>query len=203
MEEIARRKVILALNLLKKLILALPNKYDPWKKSLIKALELTSNYIGKGDVFLSYTTLRISLELAIQLNYVIWKSIKERKDAIDILKDLSRKGKSFSLKMIKSVPGLAGVYRKQIAKTYIKVAEYVHPSYNMLMRFHEREMNEKDFHTFRDVIDFIMLIISHHVPYIPFTAEELMSISTTGLHRSYKYILKVFAKGQKQTKELS
>ncbi len=105
---------------------------------------------------ISYSLLKLSLELIFQLRYFLEKYGTEKIEYF--LKDLSRRskrGSSFSIRMITDSRNIAGRVKREILNTYLQICEYVHPSLKLLMN---PDISEYAKHMHK-VVDIVMYTI--------------------------------------------
>ncbi len=171
----------------------LPEEYRLWRLALMNLLPLGIYMACSGGVLQGMFSLRLSLEAAIQLHYLAWESSRQGSAVSSLLEEYSRRGRAFTLKMIRSVPGIPGVYRKQLARVYLKLTHMTHPSELAL----SIASNNSGIHPptilelVRDVLDFIIYLILHHVPRDKLSSIPHDTLAGLGFQRSLKYLIRI------------
>ncbi|RLE55288.1 MAG: hypothetical protein DRJ40_08890 [Thermoprotei archaeon] len=179
------------MSLLSKVLRHLPDEYGMWERPVATSLALGLALIDSGCVVLGCYLLRYCLEAVIQLHYFTWLASRRGIPIRELLAKYSRFGRAFWLKMIRDVPGLPGVYRKQLARVYIELAHYTHPSTESLALLSRTgPVPARISDVARDVVDFVMYFLLHHVDEGSLRDLDPEEFSSLGLTRAAKYVAK-------------
>lgn len=179
------------MSLLGKVLKYLPDEYSVWRKSIATSLAIGLALIDSGCVVLGCYLLRYCLESVIQLHYFTWLASRKGIPIRELLAKYSRFGRAFWLKMIRDVPGLPGVYRKQLARVYIELAHYTHPSTESLALLSRTEpIPARISDVARDVVDFVIYLLLHHISEDSLRDLDPGALSSLGLTRAAKYVAK-------------
>ena len=102
--------------------------------------------------------LKLCLEIMFQLKYFKDKYDKDLEDNfIRELSKRSRKGSSFSIRMLTESKGIPGKYKKDFLKIYLKICSYVHPSYEFLLSEQQKINVDNLLLEFLDVLLYVLL----------------------------------------------
>ncbi len=178
-----------ALRVVLKMLSHLPCAYSEWRDALGESLRRVEEALRRGEGIVAAFLLRFSLEVISQMRFLAWRSEREGVSIHELLGRYSKMGRAFTLKMVRSVPGLPGVYRKQLARTYLKLAHLTHPSKAALELAASRSSSLEE-ELLADALDFIALLALHHVPLGSLDRLNPEELSSVGLTRSSKYLAK-------------
>ncbi len=99
-----------------------------WRKVIPRLVDKMRKAILENDIIVIAVTAKLIIEYISQIKYLIDKfGHNEDKFQLDI-KRRTRKGQSFSIRMITDAKGIPGPIKKYILSVYLHFAKYVHPS---------------------------------------------------------------------------
>ena len=169
-----------------KAVSLLSDELEPWRSAMVELAEAGVHLFSAGFFLQAAFSIRLALESAVQLHYFLWQAPKQRVSAHDLLEKWSRRGRAFTLKMVRSVPGIPGVYRKQLAKTYVKLAHLTHPSLQALKAAVTGDEPSGIGELLVDALDFIAYLTLHHSQLIA-VREIYEKAVAAGMKRSSRY----------------
>ncbi len=103
-----------------------------WDKAVSGSLAMLSENVSSGHIADVMRILKFILEAAVQSLYLF---VKNNGDDEKIWRELRVRGRhatSFNARMIANLPDTPRQIRKDILKTYLAVAKYSHPTYEVL-----------------------------------------------------------------------
>ncbi|MCD6428276.1 MAG: hypothetical protein J7L12_01510 [Desulfurococcales archaeon] len=103
-----------------------------WSKAISNSLIMLSENVGSGHMVDVVRTLKFILEAAVQSLYLY---VKNKGDDDKIWHELRVRGRhatSFNVRMVVNLPDTPHQIRRGILRTYLAVAKYSHPAYEVL-----------------------------------------------------------------------
>ncbi|NPB00133.1 MAG: hypothetical protein GXO10_02045 [Crenarchaeota archaeon] len=128
-------------------------------KNILESYEKCYNCNNKISITILSFLLKLCLEIAFQLKY--FKDKFSNRPVEDFIRELykrSKKGSSFSIRMLTDSKNIPGKFKKDFLKTYLKICEYVHPSYNLIFSNIDRSIIDNIFQRFVDILLYILLL---------------------------------------------
>ncbi len=102
---------------------------------------------------------KFSMELIFQLKY--FKDKLSKKTVEEIMKELSRRsrrGASFSIRMLTDARDIPGKYKKDFLRIYLRICNNVHPSYSALLSKSGEDDIKMLFIDFLDVLLYMLIL---------------------------------------------
>lgn len=167
----------------------LPGEMEPWRSAVLSLVPAGVYLLCAGLIPQAGFSLRLAVEAMVQLHYFVWQASRRGAELGDLLSQWSRRGRAFTLKMLRSVPGIPGVYRRQLARTYLELAHLTHPSAEAL----KLATSSPGPGVLGDLVvralDFIAYLALHHAP-LREAGQLLDALAEAGLERSQRYLAK-------------
>ncbi|NPA70342.1 MAG: hypothetical protein GXO26_05975 [Crenarchaeota archaeon] len=149
-------------NILDNLLLNVQSEYEKKAliilKNLLTLFEKCYKCVDKFSTIILFFLMKLCLEIAFQLKY--FKDKFSNKSVEEFIKDLyrrSRRGSSFSIRMLTDSKDIPGKFKKDFLKIYLKICEYVHPSYSIIFSNIDKNIVEELFRDFLDTLLYILL----------------------------------------------
>ena len=130
-------------------------------KLLQKLIKNLIENITKGqDIVSCCAYLKLTLETTILLKYLREKYRDNQEGALRELQIRSRKGQSFSIRMLTDSKHIVGRIKKEILNTYLDVCRFVHPSSDLINVLLKYQNN------FDSILQDLVIRVSDYVLYL-------------------------------------
>ncbi len=127
-------------------------------KNILNSFEKCYECSNELSIIILFFLLKLCIEIIFQLKY--FKDRFSEKSIEDFIRDLhkrSRRGSSFSIRMLTDSRDIPGKFKKDFLRTYLKICEYVHPSYSMFFSNIDKRIIDDVLLDFLDTMLYVLL----------------------------------------------
>ena len=133
-----------------------------FRRLLCRVLSELARCLELGMTLACYALLKLAVETAVQHAYYSLQGVAFE-EALPLIRRRSRAAASFTATMVRRLKGVHGPRKAWVLKTYLRVAEYVHPSARLHEAGGEPGVDEALFLGALDVVTYLELLAGVHI----------------------------------------